>query len=128
MIAANRQSTDELSGYLKSRIEDNRFVANGYGPHPKGSEGCRCMSLEDGTKTCHQADISYPPVPQRNFPLIRSSIPLNQKEQRSSNFLGPSIPRVLTMSTAGIGAALNGRGDALMKVAGRGCAIFWGLS
>lgn len=43
VIAANYQSTDELSGYLKSRIEDNRFVANGYVIHLKGSDGRKSM-------------------------------------------------------------------------------------
>ena len=43
VIAANYQSTDELSGYLKSRIEDNRFVANGYVIHLKGTDGRRSM-------------------------------------------------------------------------------------
>lgn len=43
VIAANYQSTDELSGYLKSRIEDNRFVANGYVLHLKGSDGRKSM-------------------------------------------------------------------------------------
>jgi DNA replication protein DnaC len=43
VIAANYQSTDELSGYLKSRIEDNRFVANGYVIHLRGSDGRKSM-------------------------------------------------------------------------------------
>ncbi len=43
VIAANYQSTDELSGYLKSRIEDNRFVANGYVIHLKGTDGRKSM-------------------------------------------------------------------------------------
>ncbi len=43
VIAANYQSTDELSDYLKSRIEDNRFVANGYVIHLKGSDGRKSM-------------------------------------------------------------------------------------
>ena len=43
VIAANYQSTDELSGYLKSRIEDNRFVANGYVLQLKGSDGRKSM-------------------------------------------------------------------------------------
>lgn len=43
VIAANYQSTDDLSGYLKSRIEDNRFVANGYVIHLKGSDGRKSM-------------------------------------------------------------------------------------
>jgi DNA replication protein DnaC len=43
VIAANYQSTDELSGYLKSRIEDNRFVANGYVIQLKGSDGRKSM-------------------------------------------------------------------------------------
>ena len=43
VIAANYQNTDELSGYLKSRIEDNRFVANGYVIHLKGTDGRKSM-------------------------------------------------------------------------------------
>jgi DNA replication protein DnaC len=43
IIAANYHSTDELSGYLKSRIEDNRFVANGYVLHLKGTDGRKSM-------------------------------------------------------------------------------------
>ena len=43
VIAANYQSTDEFSGYLKSRIEDNRFVANGYVVHLKGTDGRKSM-------------------------------------------------------------------------------------
>lgn len=43
VIAANYQSTDELSGYLKSRIEDNRFVGNGYVIHLKGTDGRKSM-------------------------------------------------------------------------------------
>lgn len=43
VIAANYQSTDELSGYLKSRIEDNRFVANGYVIQLKGTDGRKSM-------------------------------------------------------------------------------------
>lgn len=43
VIAANYHNTDELSGYLKSRIEDNRFVANGYVIHLKGSDGRKSM-------------------------------------------------------------------------------------
>lgn len=43
VIAANYQSTDELSGYLKSRIEDNRFMANGYVIHLKGTDGRKSM-------------------------------------------------------------------------------------
>jgi DNA replication protein DnaC len=43
VIAANYQSTDELSGYLKSRIEDNRFVASGYVIHLKGTDGRKSM-------------------------------------------------------------------------------------
>ena len=43
VIAANYQSTDELSGYLKSRIEDNRFVGNGYVIHLRGSDGRKGM-------------------------------------------------------------------------------------
>ena len=43
VIAANYQSTDELSGYLKSRIEDNRFVANGYVIHLRGTDGRKSM-------------------------------------------------------------------------------------
>jgi DNA replication protein DnaC len=43
IIAANYQSTDELSGYLKSRIEDNRFAGNGYLLHLKGADGRKSM-------------------------------------------------------------------------------------
>ncbi|NTV33928.1 MAG: ATP-binding protein [Deltaproteobacteria bacterium] len=43
VIAANVQSTDELSGYLKSRIEDNRFTANGYLVSLNGTDGRRSM-------------------------------------------------------------------------------------
>jgi hypothetical protein len=45
LIAANYQSTDEheLSGYLKSRIEYNRFVANGYVIHLKGADWRKSM-------------------------------------------------------------------------------------
>jgi DNA replication protein DnaC len=43
VIAANHQTLDELSGYLKSRIEDNRFAANGYIVHLKGADGRRSM-------------------------------------------------------------------------------------
>jgi len=43
VIAANHQSLDELSGYLKSRIEDNRFTANGYVVHLKGADGRKSM-------------------------------------------------------------------------------------
>lgn len=43
VIAANYQSTDELSGYLKSRIEDNRFAANGYVIYLKGADGRKSM-------------------------------------------------------------------------------------
>lgn len=43
IVAANYQSTDELSGYLKSRIEDNRFACNGYLIHLKGADGRKSM-------------------------------------------------------------------------------------
>ena len=43
VIAANNQSPDELSGYLKSRIEDNRFTANGYVVYLKGADGRKSM-------------------------------------------------------------------------------------
>ena len=43
VIAANYQNTDELSGYLKSRIEDNRFVSNGYVIPLKGTDGRKSM-------------------------------------------------------------------------------------
>lgn len=43
IIAANYQSSDELSGYLKSRIEDNRFASNGYLLHLKGADGRKSM-------------------------------------------------------------------------------------
>jgi DNA replication protein DnaC len=43
IIAANYHSTDELSGYLKSRIEDNRFAGNGYLIHLKGADGRKSM-------------------------------------------------------------------------------------
>ena len=43
IVAANYQSTDELSGYLKSRIEDNRFAGNGYLIHLKGADGRKSM-------------------------------------------------------------------------------------
>ena len=43
VIAANYQSPDELSGYLKSRIEDNRFTANGYVVYLKGADGRKSM-------------------------------------------------------------------------------------
>jgi len=43
VIASNHESLDELSGYLKSRIEDNRFVANGYILHLKGADGRMSM-------------------------------------------------------------------------------------
>ena len=43
VIASNHGSLDELSGYLKSRIEDNRFAANGYILHLKGTDGRKSM-------------------------------------------------------------------------------------
>lgn len=43
VIASNHESLDELSGYLKSRVEDNRFVANGYVIHLKGTDGRKSM-------------------------------------------------------------------------------------
>ena len=43
VIASNYESLDELSGYLKSRIEDNRFAANGYILHLKGADGRKSM-------------------------------------------------------------------------------------
>jgi DNA replication protein DnaC len=43
VIAANHQNLDELSGYLRSRIEDNRFAANGYIVHLRGSDGRKSM-------------------------------------------------------------------------------------
>ena len=43
VIASNHKSLDELSGYLKSRIEDNRFAANGYILHLKGADGRKSM-------------------------------------------------------------------------------------
>lgn len=43
VIASNHESLDELSGYLKSRIEDNRFAANGYILHLKGTDGRKSM-------------------------------------------------------------------------------------
>jgi len=43
VIASNYESLDELSGYLKSRIEDNRFTANGYILHLKGADGRKSM-------------------------------------------------------------------------------------
>ncbi len=43
VIASNHESLDELSGYLKSRIEDNRFAANGYILHLKGADGRKSM-------------------------------------------------------------------------------------
>jgi DNA replication protein DnaC len=43
VIASNHESLDEISGYLKSRIEDNRFTANGYILHLKGVDGRRSM-------------------------------------------------------------------------------------
>lgn len=43
VIASNHESLDELSGYLKSRIEDNRFASNGYILHLKGADGRKSM-------------------------------------------------------------------------------------
>lgn len=43
VIAANHQNLDELSGYLRSRVEDNRFVANGYIVFLKGADGRKSM-------------------------------------------------------------------------------------
>ena len=43
VIASNHERLDEISGYLKSRIEDNRFVANGYVIHLKGTDGRKSM-------------------------------------------------------------------------------------
>jgi DNA replication protein DnaC len=43
VIASNYESLDELSGYLKSRIEDNRFAANGYILYLKGTDGRKSM-------------------------------------------------------------------------------------
>lgn len=43
VIASNHENLDELSGYLKSRIEDNRFAANGYILHLKGTDGRKSM-------------------------------------------------------------------------------------
>ena len=43
VITANHQGTDELSGYLKSRIEGNRFAANGYVIYLKGADGRKSM-------------------------------------------------------------------------------------
>ena len=43
VIAANHRSLDELSGYLRSRIEDNRFTANGYVLNLRGADGRRGM-------------------------------------------------------------------------------------
>lgn len=43
IIAANHQSLDDLSGYLRSRIEDNRFAANGYIVNLKGADGRKSM-------------------------------------------------------------------------------------
>jgi DNA replication protein DnaC len=45
VIAANHQSLDDLSGYLRSRIEDNRFAANGYVINLKGTDGRKSMPL-----------------------------------------------------------------------------------
>jgi DNA replication protein DnaC len=43
VIAANLNSLDELSGYLKSRIEDNRFTVNGYVVRLQGTDGRKSM-------------------------------------------------------------------------------------
>lgn len=43
LIAANYQRLDELSGYLRSRIEDNRFVADGFVVYLKGPDGRKSM-------------------------------------------------------------------------------------
>ncbi len=43
VIASNHESLDELSGYLRSRIEDNRFAANGYILHLTGADGRKSM-------------------------------------------------------------------------------------
>lgn len=43
LIAANYDSTDELSDYLRSRIEDNRFAARGWIVHLNGPDGRRMI-------------------------------------------------------------------------------------
>ena len=43
VIAANYQRPDELSGYLRSRIEDNRFTADGFVVYLKGADGRKSM-------------------------------------------------------------------------------------
>lgn len=43
IIASNHSSLDELSGYLRSRIEDNRFASHGYVIHLAGEDGRRIM-------------------------------------------------------------------------------------
>lgn len=43
VIAANYQKLDELSGYLRSRIEDNRFTAEGSVVYLKGPDGRKSM-------------------------------------------------------------------------------------
>jgi len=43
VIAANYQKLDELSGYLRSRIEDNRFAGEGCVIYLKGTDGRKSM-------------------------------------------------------------------------------------
>jgi len=46
VIAANYDRTDELSAYLRSRIEDNRFAARGWVVHLDGPDGRRFAPLD----------------------------------------------------------------------------------
>lgn len=44
-IAANYDSLDELSGYLRSRIEDNRFAVNGWVVYLDGPDGRKAVPV-----------------------------------------------------------------------------------
>lgn len=46
VLAANYSSLDELSAYLRSRIEDNRFAVRGWVVHLNGPDGRKSMPLE----------------------------------------------------------------------------------
>lgn len=43
LIASNHDTLDDISGYLYSRINDNRFACNGYIIHLNGNDGRRSM-------------------------------------------------------------------------------------
>ncbi len=45
IIAANYESPDEISAYLRSRIEDNRFVENGLVVYLNGPDGRKAVPI-----------------------------------------------------------------------------------